>query len=120
MEDKNSSKLVWVRIPPLRDVLADPHNQRGSPTGISMMTQDLPWRDAHRIRLHHFANSHSHNPMAFLVPDLGQDEGDETPEAGRQESNRETGGVLGMKHELAPISETMDFFFDMKLAGAPL
>ncbi|WVF69132.1 hypothetical protein IAT40_003906 [Kwoniella sp. CBS 6097] len=56
-EDKDSSKLVW----------------RGSPTGISMMSADLPWRQAHRVRLHHFAANRSSEPMRFLVPDVGQD-----------------------------------------------
>ncbi|WVQ96630.1 hypothetical protein IAU59_003735 [Kwoniella sp. CBS 9459] len=57
-EEKDSSKLVW----------------RGSPTGISMMTSDLPWRQAHRVRLHHFAANRSSEPMRFLVPDVGQDQ----------------------------------------------
>ncbi|OCF30440.1 hypothetical protein I316_07927 [Kwoniella heveanensis BCC8398] len=54
--EKDSSKLVW----------------RGSPTGISMMSADLPWRQAHRVRLHHFAANRSSEPMQFLVPDVGQ------------------------------------------------
>ncbi|WWC88513.1 uncharacterized protein L201_003424 [Kwoniella dendrophila CBS 6074] len=55
-EDKDISKLVW----------------RGSPTGISMMNSTLPWRQSHRIRLHHFSANTSNDPMEFMIPDIGQ------------------------------------------------
>ena len=74
-----------------------------------MMTSKLPWRDAHRIRLHHFANNQSHDLFSFLVPDLWHDEADST-------SPRPP----GLKTTQLPAHEAMDFFFDMKLAGVPL
>ncbi len=36
------------------------------------MTSDLPWRQSHRIRLHHFANKPSLKGVKYIVPDLNQ------------------------------------------------
>ncbi|KAK4685681.1 hypothetical protein P7C73_g4466, partial [Tremellales sp. Uapishka_1] len=107
-EDKSSSKLVW----------------RGSPTGISMMSENLPWRSAHRVRLHHFANDQSSKPISFLVPELGQSDQEEEEEVNEEEQNRvhyDEGSVpLRSRREELDTSSANDFFFDMKLAGAPL
>lgn len=91
------------------------------------MTEDLPWRNAHRVRLHTFANNNSHNPLSFLIPDLGQTDhsGQDayyTPddEALVRADARETSGPLGSKNEHAKTRDAMDFFFDMKLSGTPL
>ncbi|ORX37296.1 glycosyl transferase family 90-domain-containing protein [Kockovaella imperatae] len=89
-ERKKSSKLAW----------------RGSPTGISTMTSDLPWRDSHRVRLHHHANNKSSAPAEVMVPHLG--------------SNPYDGLELGQTQEVLSVKKMNDFFFDMKLAGRPL
>ncbi|WVR06467.1 hypothetical protein IAU60_003498 [Kwoniella sp. DSM 27419] len=129
-EDKVNSKLVW----------------RGSPTGISMMTKELDWRSAHRVRLHQFAANRSTEPMSFLVPDLGQrdlpydEESDFQAEqevyidsdSGSASQATEHAGptddkqpydpdneLLSLHGEL-PTDEAMDFYFDMKLAGEPI
>ena len=101
-EEKTSSKLVW----------------RGSSTGISMMTQDLPWRNAHRIRLHNFANNHSLEPISFLAPHLSN--ADTQQEANAEVHSPDKSGALRMTNEEATTREAMEFFFDMKLSGAPL
>jgi beta-1,2-xylosyltransferase len=85
-------------------------HQRGSTTGISMMTRDVDWRSSHRVRLHHFANNQSDATTSFLVPNLGQDiEGDELDT-----------GLLSATHETAPANEIANFYYDMSLAGGPL
>ncbi|RXK37688.1 hypothetical protein M231_05021 [Tremella mesenterica] len=101
-EDKKSAKLAW----------------RGSPTGISMMTTDVPWRNSHRIRLHHFANNQSDSPITYLVPDLGQDEHHEHHHHHHREHG--AGLELGSKFETSLTNTSTDFFFDMKLAGEPI
>ncbi|WVQ83028.1 hypothetical protein IAT38_005166 [Cryptococcus sp. DSM 104549] len=128
-EDKTSSKLAW----------------RGSPTGISMMSADLPWRQAHRIRLHNYANNRSSSPLNFIVPDLGQDEffyeDEEADDGGegegvfedeggrvgdvhvpphRHEHEGEDDGPLHFMEEELSTWEAMEFFYDMKLAGDPI
>ncbi|EIW73449.1 hypothetical protein TREMEDRAFT_42362 [Tremella mesenterica DSM 1558] len=100
-EDKKSAKLAW----------------RGSPTGISMMTTDVPWRNSHRIRLHHFANNQSLSPITYLVPDLGLDEHHQHHHHHREQG---TGLELGSKFETSLTNTSTDFFFDMKLAGEPI
>lgn len=80
-----------------------------------MMTRDLDWRNAHRIRLHKFANNPSSGTTQFLVPDLGQDgEGYSFPPW--------TGAnkVLGTAQEEAEMSDVAEFYYDMKLAGGPI
>ncbi|WWD18593.1 hypothetical protein CI109_103046 [Kwoniella shandongensis] len=119
-ENKTSSKLAW----------------RGSPTGISMMSADLPWRQAHRIRLHTFAQNRSSDAMTFIVPDLGQDDEDDQEEESNaepgtgspeshhqshsQEAHSEGGEALHFIEEEVTTREAMTFFYDMKLAGDPI
>lgn len=108
------------------DIFADLTCQRGSPTGISMMTKDIAWRDSHRVRLHRFANNMTRDPLEFIVPDFGQGE---TPEesAIRQEREVEESAhhqrsstPIGFKNEVAPQNVVLRHFFDMKLAGRPI
>ncbi|ODO05163.1 hypothetical protein L198_01851 [Cryptococcus wingfieldii CBS 7118] len=126
--DKPSSRLAW----------------RGSPTGISWMNAQVDWRNAHRIRLHRYANNRSTEHMTFLVPDFGQDE-DYYPDEfdvdggiaeiknGQEEwheRNREVQeqhleeqideGPLHFIEEEIPTDEAMEFFYDIKLAGDPI
>lgn len=83
-ERKSDPRLLW----------------RGSPTGISMMTKDVNWRQSHRWRLHQFANNHSTKSTEVLVPTLGP--------------------TLGVTKETLPANKAAQFFFDMKLTGDPL
>ena len=100
--------------------------QRGSPTGISMMTRDVPWRNAHRIRLHHWANNRSTDVVEFSVPDFGQDSENEDPEyADEEEASHPRDHRMGhsefpVRSEVMPTDEAMGYFFDIKLAGEPL
>ncbi|WVQ73253.1 hypothetical protein IAR50_002821 [Cryptococcus sp. DSM 104548] len=126
-QDKPSSKLAW----------------RGSPTGISWMNTQVDWRNAHRIRLHQYANNRSSEHMTFLVPDFGQDEdyypedlddGQSSMETEEDrewhERNREVQeqhledeideGPLHFIEEELPTDEAMEFFYDIKLAGDPI
>ncbi|WVW84823.1 hypothetical protein I302_106858 [Kwoniella bestiolae CBS 10118] len=128
-EEKDSSKLVW----------------RGSPTGISMMNRTLPWRQSHRIRLHHFAANTSNDPMAFMIPDLGQSlPGGEDDQLGddhrtgktqyhassgssSSSSTKSKGGeersmtdpLTSLEDEYS-TEEVMQFYYDMKLSGRPI
>lgn len=83
-EKKRDPRLLW----------------RGSPTGISMMTKDVDWRQSHRWRLHQFANTNSTEEIEFIVPNLA--------------------GELGLQTETAPADEAAKFFFDMHLTGEPI
>ncbi|WVQ65645.1 uncharacterized protein L199_003823 [Kwoniella botswanensis] len=133
-EEKTSSKLVW----------------RGSPTGISMMNRTLPWRQSHRIRLHHFAANTSQDFMEFMIPDLGQDQsfseegddqlGDEhqrgkiqyhaspppSDTSSRSERQRQDKEKRSMNDPLTSLEdeysteEVMKFYYDMKLSGQPI
>ena len=73
------------------------------------MTRDLPWRDAHRVRLHHFANNASQDMTTIMVPDFAT-----------QTEDRHGEPLLGFRPEEVSTTEMADFFFDMKLAGEPL
>jgi len=57
--------------------------------------------------------------MTFLTPHFGLAPDSES-ESGVDLPSRAKGGILGMASEEASTREAMDFFFDMKLAGAPL
>ena len=65
------------------------------------MTQDVPWRDSHRMRLHRFASNDSDEQVQVLAPDLDSSH-------------------LGMRTEKMSTSKMSAFYFDMKLAGGPL
>lgn len=102
--------------------------QRGSPTGISMMTQELNWRSSHRVRLHHFANNASSEQVSYLVPQLPGKLASETSAnivnkvlkktiRRKQHSSPED---LGYQRERGNTADVMDFYYDMALAGAPL
>lgn len=84
--------------------------QRGSATGISMMSKDVNWRQSHRVRLHNFANNHSDAAVEYIVPDLGQNGVEGAP-------GRET---LGYTTETKPQGAVLDHFFDIKLTGGDL
>ncbi|KAK8858698.1 hypothetical protein IAR55_002927 [Kwoniella newhampshirensis] len=113
-ENKTSSKLAW----------------RGSPTGVSMMSSDLEWRQAHRIRLHTFAQNRSSEPLTFIVPDLGQEDEEYVTEEGDNSSSSalhhlqdplsENGEALHFIEEVVSTHEAMSFYYDMKLAGEPI
>nr|XP_018262209.1 uncharacterized protein I303_05225 [Kwoniella dejecticola CBS 10117]OBR84367.1 hypothetical protein I303_05225 [Kwoniella dejecticola CBS 10117] len=123
-EDKDSDKLVW----------------RGSSTGISMMNSSIPWRQAHRIRLHHFAANSSTDSMPFLVPDVGQpsrprpdvvDAEEETGQLGDNKQyhassylstgiQRNTNDPLTFAEDEYPTDQAMDFYYDIKLSGGPI
>lgn len=77
---------------------------RGSPTGISMMSKDVDWRNSHRWRLHLFANNASEEETEVLVPQL----------------RNGTDGKLGMATESMPAGQAANWFFDMHLTGGPL
>lgn len=80
-----------------------------------MMTKDLNWRQAHRIRLHHFANTDSEQAKTFITPDLGQEDLEESDAWGDEQSE-----VLASRIEEGTEGDLADFYFDMKLAGGPL
>jgi beta-1,2-xylosyltransferase len=82
-----------------------------------MMTKDLPWRDAHRIRLHHFANNRSLSPTSYIVPDLGQGL-DPNATAVQRHTPLEESLSFGKEEMLTKVAN--NFFFDMKLAGDPI
>lgn len=90
-EKKRDPRLAW----------------RGSPTGISMMSKDVDWRNSHRWRLHLFANNASNAETEVMVPYI-----DEEGAEGR--------GKLGMKTEKMPANGVADWFFDIHLTGGPL
>jgi beta-1,2-xylosyltransferase len=84
-----------------------------------MMTKDLPWRDAHRIRLHHFANNRSLSPTSYIVPDLGQGL-DPNATASQRQTSSLSGESLSFGKEEMLTKVANNFFFDMKLAGDPI
>ena len=79
-----------------------------------MMSKDVPWRNAHRIRLHQYANNRSLDSTTYLRPDV---DGEEAESVSR---NTAAGSPLGTKQEMTSTRDAMDFFFDMKLAGGPI
>ncbi|TXT13364.1 hypothetical protein VHUM_00731 [Vanrija humicola] len=83
-EKKSDPRLVW----------------RGSPTGMAEMTRDVPWRQSHRVRLHHFANNHSRALTSFML--------------------RHDVLPLGYATENGTTARVGDYFFDMALAGQPI
>jgi hypothetical protein len=97
-----------------------------------MMTKDLPWRSSHRIRLHHFANNRSMEPISYMVPDLGQhaepykeesgEDGDESKELDWNPRSfaRPTDAQLHFEKEEVMTKIATNFFFDIKLAGDPI
>ena len=77
-----------------------------------MMTEDLPWRNAHRVRLHQFANNHSLSLMSIMTTDFRHDGRDD------EWQSNDTSGALGSRNEEVLTREAMHFFFDMKLAAS--
>jgi len=84
-----------------------------------MMTQDLDWRNAHRIRLHHFANNKSEEAFTFLAPDMSTPSPNlagangQKPMSAAQERTE-------MKKETISTEQANRFFYDMALAGEPI
>ncbi|WRT67909.1 uncharacterized protein IL334_004883 [Kwoniella shivajii] len=113
-EEKDNSQLVW----------------RGSPTGISMMNRTLPWRQAHRIRLHHFSSNTSSDPVSFMIPDLGQTLSESGPEeqlgderqyhASAQSPKKGLNEPLTSAEDEYATDEIIKFYYDMKLSGQPI
>jgi hypothetical protein len=112
---KRSAKLAW----------------RGSPTGISMMSRALPWRDSHRVRLHRFANDKSQRLVEYMTPDVGQEavsfEDDEDADDVQVDRERYWEDVQSdadrppsVGKEKTPFAAAANFFMDVKLAGEPL
>lgn len=99
-------------------------NQRGSPTGMSMMSADLDWRNAHRIRLHHFANNDSTSPTSFIAPDLSlpptSQRPNTVPGAESQRVMSSTQDRTEMKIETVSRELVSRFYYDMALAGDPI
>jgi beta-1,2-xylosyltransferase len=81
------------------------------------MTHDLPWRQSHRVRLHHYANNLTNTPMEYMVPNLVTDGTEEGVEGNLK---AEKTSPLGFETEEVDQGEARDFFFDMKLAGEPI
>jgi beta-1,2-xylosyltransferase len=84
-----------------------------------MMTQDLDWRNAHRIRLHHFANNKSDESFTFLAPDFN------TPTANLAGANSQkplntAQERTEMKEDTISTEQANRFFYDMALAGEPI
>ena len=79
------------------------------------MTRDLDWRQAHRIRLHNFANGDSDETKRFITPNLGQNDNYNTDAWGD-----EKGETLSSAQEEGVEGDLAAFYFDMKLAGGPL
>lgn len=104
-EKKSDPRLAW----------------RGSPTGMAEMTRDVPWRQSHRVRLHHFANNHSLGLTSFMVPDLGDDQEREHAHAnGHYGQLRHDVPPLGYRTENGTAWGIGNYFFDMALAGQPI
>jgi hypothetical protein len=89
-----------------------------------MMSDDLDWRNAHRIRLHHFANNHSEVPVTFITPDFTPPvPGDIMPDGMEQQEQKPLGAIqerLEMRTQTLPTEEINRFYFDMALAGEPI
>lgn len=100
-----------------------------------MMSKNLPWRDAHRIRLHKWANNRSMEGVEYIMPDLGQTLFDIPPKAGSQKKvdgqmeemqvkkekvQIEMGTNLAFKHEGIKRKAASHFFLDAKLSGGPI
>lgn len=84
-----------------------------------MMTKDLDWRNAHRIRLHHFANNRSEEPITFFAPDsipspehVQEQNGQKPMRAGQERTE--------MREETISTEQASRFFFDIALAGEPI
>ncbi|KAL1408186.1 hypothetical protein Q8F55_004991 [Vanrija albida] len=105
-EKKSDARLVW----------------RGSPTGMAEMTRDVPWRQSHRVRLHHFANNHSLALTSFMVPDLGEGHGDkgDAHANGHYGQLRQDVPPLGYRTENGTTWGVGNYFFDMALAGGAI
>lgn len=84
-----------------------------------MMSADLDWRNAHRIRLHHFANNNSEESLTFLSPELHTSpialtgENGQKPMSAAQERT-------DMKEETITTEQANRFFYDIALAGEPI
>ena len=79
-----------------------------------MMTRDLDWRNAHRIRLHKFANDRNEDTTRFMIPDLGHGEaGTSLPRSSGKQS-------LDVSEDEERGSDIAHFYYDMKLAGGPI
>jgi beta-1,2-xylosyltransferase len=100
-----------------------------------MMSKDLPWRDAHRIRLHKWANNRSMEGVEYIMPDLGQtlvpipqkagsrkkvEDNKEEVEEKKEKFQVEMGPNLAFKHEEVKRKTASHFFLDAKLSGGPI
>lgn len=99
-----------------------------------MMSRDLPWRDAHRIRLHTWANNRTMDEVEFMMPDLGQtivelppdprlattQKGQHDDEEEEEKLQVEMGPSLAFKHEEVKRKVASHFFLDAKLSGGPI
>lgn len=87
-----------------------------------MMSADLDWRNAHRIRLHHFANNQSSEQITFIAPDFSL-----PPASSAAPADQDTQRVMSstqerteMKWETVSTEQASRFFYDMALAGEPI
>lgn len=89
-----------------------------------MMTRDLPWWNAHRMRLHSFANNASEADFSYLSPDytsLHESPVRLAPLIGSPQAPLATlDGELRYRRNTLSTAEATDFFFDISLAGQPL
>jgi beta-1,2-xylosyltransferase len=87
-----------------------------------MMSADLDWRNAHRIRLHNFANNDSTAPTSFIAPDfsLSQAGSISPPNTDSQRVMSSSQERTEMTMETIPTEEASRFFYDMALAGEPI
>jgi beta-1,2-xylosyltransferase len=91
-----------------------------------MMTSSLPWRDSHRIRLHHFANDRSSIETSFIAPDIHSSHShshSHTQQQGTQEGQvplKSPDQRLTYKRENMTMREMTEFFFDISLSGEPI
>jgi beta-1,2-xylosyltransferase len=86
------------------------------------MSADLDWRNAHRIRLHNFANNDSTAPTSFIAPDfsLSQAGSIPPPNTDSQRVMSSSQERTEMTMETIPTEEASRFFYDMALAGEPI
>jgi beta-1,2-xylosyltransferase len=83
------------------------------------MSKDLDWRNAHRIRLHHFANNKSEESFTFLAPDIATPSHNLVGGNGQKPMNAAQERTE-MKEETISTEQANRFFYDMALAGEPI
>ena len=85
-----------------------------------MMSDDLDWRNAHRIRLHHFANNKSENPFTFLAPDFNAPAFVKADSQNSQKPMNTAQERTEMREITIPTEQANRFYYDMALAGEPI